>query len=230
MRNVAVIPVKKKSDRVQNKNFKLFADGLSLIEFKLKQLLDAGCFDTIYISSNAPEAVALAKQYNVQHILREDYFCSNDVSWSDVIHHVISSLPEADDALISWCHTTSPLFSNYKVAIEKFHSLIMEQSEYNGLTAVTEFSEFLLSEKSRPFNYNWGIWHDYSQHMDKLYRVTGALFVAQKGEMIKNRYVMSKKPYLFVTSSAEGIDIDTQFDFRMAQIIYENKELLNHAF
>jgi CMP-N-acetylneuraminic acid synthetase len=34
MRIVAVIPVKQKSDRVENKNFREFADGFSLIEIK----------------------------------------------------------------------------------------------------------------------------------------------------------------------------------------------------
>lgn len=229
MRKIAVIPVKHKSDRVQNKNFKIFADEVSLMEFKIKQVIAAECFDQIYISSNSPVAIELAAKYDLVHILREDYFCSNDVSWSDVIHHVISSIPEADDVSISWCHTTSPLFSKYREAINKFEDLIATGSVYNGLTAVTPFSEFLLTEKSRPFNYNWGIWHDYSQHMEKLYRVTGALFIAFKSEMMKNRYVMSKAPFLFPTTPAEGLDVDTVFDFLLAQKIYEDKELLNYA-
>lgn len=229
MRKVAVVPVKQKSDRVQNKNFRQFADGLSLLEFKVKQIIDAGCYDKVYISSNSDEAKAVADKYGLQHLVREDYYCNNDISWSDVIHHVASSLPEDDDVAVSWCHTTSPLFWKYGEAVKKFEELIASASGYDGLTAVTTFSEFLLTEKSRPFNYNWGIWHDYSQYMEKLYRVTGSLFIAFKKEMIKNRYVMSKKPYLYITSPAEGLDVDTVFDFLLAQKIYNDKELLNYA-
>ncbi|RFM24100.1 MAG: hypothetical protein D0433_07340 [Candidatus Thermochlorobacter aerophilum] len=65
--------------------------------------------------------------------------------------------------------------------------------------------------------------------MEKLYRVTGALYVAKKSEMIKNRYVISKKPYLFLTTPAEGVDIDTPFDFELAQLIYSNKKLLSYV-
>lgn len=229
MRKIAVIPVKQKSDRVENKNFRLFADGCSLLEFKLKQVIESGAFDKVYISSNSPNARELAKQYNIQHIDREDFFCNNDISWSDVIHHVVSSLPEPDDVAVAWCHTTSPLFWRYKETMAKFEELIQSNSEYDGLTTITPFSEFLLTEKSRPFNYNWGIWHDYSQYMDKLYRVTGALFIAYKHEMLKNRYVMSKKPFMFPTTPIEGLDVDTIFDFKLSQKIYEDKELLNYA-
>lgn len=230
MRTVAVIPVKQKSDRVENKNFKEFADGLSLIEFKLKQVIDSNCFDEVYISSNSPQAKSLAEKYGINHINREDYYCSNDISWSDVIHHVISSLPEEDNTSVAWCHTTSPLFWNYSEAITKYKELMQSpESGYDGLTTVTPFTEFLVTDKSRPFNYHWGIWHDYSQHMEKLYRITGALFVAKKSEMIKNRYVMSKKPYLFLTNPIEGLDVDTVFDFKLAQLIYNEKEMLHHA-
>jgi CMP-N-acetylneuraminic acid synthetase len=229
MRKVAVIPVKQKSDRVENKNFRLFAESYSLLEFKIRQVIESGCFDQVYVSSNSPMAKELAAKYNIPHIERADSFCNNDISWSDVIHHVVSSLPEPEDVAVAWCHTTSPLFARYKDAVEKFEELIATQTHYNGLTAVTTFSEFLLTDKSRPFNYNWGIWHDYSQYMEKLYRVTGSLFIAYKHEMIKNRYVMSKNPYLFPTSPVEGLDVDTVFDFLLAQKIYEDKELLNHV-
>lgn len=222
MRKVAVIPVKEKSDRVDNKNFKIFADNCSLLELKIKQLLAANCFDAIYISSNSDKAKSLAIEYQVQYIERSDSYCNNIISWSDVIHYVISSLPEESDTVIAWCHTTSPLFSGFTEAMQKFMDLIKGNSEFDSLTTVTPFSEFLLNEKSRPYNYNWGIWHDYSQNLEKLYKLTGALFIALKSEMIKNRYVMSKKPYLYLTSPIEAIDIDTTYDLKLAQLIYNN--------
>jgi len=228
MRIVAVIPVKQKSDRIENKNFREFSDGLSLIEFKLKQVVDSNCFEKIYISSNSPIAKNLSEKYGIHHIDRDDYYCSNDTSWSDVIHHVVTSLPEDDNTSVAWCHTTSPLFWRYKEAVKKYKE-VLNSSDYDGLITVTPFTEFLVTKNSRPFNYNWGVWHDYSQHMEKLYRVTGALFVAKKSEMIKNRYVISKKPYLFLTTPAEGVDVDTPFDFELAQLIYSNKKLLSYV-
>lgn len=222
-RHVAVIPVKEISERVQNKNFRLFADGRTLLEFKLKHLLDSKIFDEIYISSDSKKAEEIAGNHGVRFLERDNYFCNNTTSWSDVIHHVIDSIPESDATHVSWCHTTSPLFNRYGECYNKYLSLLVDEGkEYDGLVAVKSLNEFIVNEKSRPVNYNWGIWHDYSQYLDPLYSVNGALFLMTKGTYLKNRYVMSKRPYLFKCHEWESIDLDNEFDFKLAQIIYEN--------
>lgn len=226
MRTVVVIPVKEISERVESKNFREFIDGISLFELKIQHILAAECFDAIYISTNSQKAKEIALKYeNITVIEREDLFCNNTTSWSDVIYEVVSKLPEGKDTSIAWCHTTSPLFTEYKQALKKYTHAI-ETKNYNGLIAVSKLSEFIVGENARPINYNWGVWHEYSQNLEKLYAITGALFIAQKSEMLKNRYVCSTKPYLFEVNSYEAIDIDTMFDFKMAQLMYANKSLL----
>lgn len=225
MQKVAVVPVKEKSDRVISKNFRPFADDLSLFELKLKQLVAANCFDKIFVSSDSSEAERIAKKYNVDFIFRDERFCNNIISWSDVIHHVVDSLPVEDDTVVAWVHTTSPFFFDFQSAVKAYDENVNE-AKYDGLVTVSDFKEFLVTDKSRPYNYNWGVWHDYSQDLDPLYRVTGALFMAKKALMIKHRYVMSHRPFLHVTSDVEGIDIDTDFDFKMAQLIHNNRKEL----
>ncbi|MCK9162306.1 MAG: hypothetical protein M0O97_06015 [Arcobacteraceae bacterium] len=226
MKIVAIIPVKDKSERVESKNFTEFVDGISLFELKLKQLIDSKCFDKIYISTNSHRAKEISSKYeNITVIDRDDYFCNNITSWSDVIYEVISSIPEDENVSIAWCHTTSPLFSNYKDAVEKYREII-ENRINNGLTTVSKLGEFIISEKARPVNYHWGVWHEYSQNLDKLYAITGALFIAPKKEMLKNRYVCSTNPYLFEVSDYEAIDIDTIYDFNLAKLMYKHKNLL----
>lgn len=229
MKIVAVIPVKDKSERVESKNFTNFVDGVSLFELKLQHLVDAKVFDEIYISTNSARAKNIATKYdNIRILERDDYFCNNITSWSDVIHEVVSSIPESDDTSIAWCHTTSPLFNNYKEAVEKYKEVI-SSNEHNGLTTVSKLTEFIVSEKARPVNYHWGVWHEYSQNLDKLYSITGALFITTKAEMIKNRYVCSTKPYLFEVNDFEAIDIDTMYDFKMAQLMFKNKKELTES-
>lgn len=226
MRIVAVIPVKDKSERVENKNFVEFANNLSLFELKLQHLIYSKAFDKIYISTNSIRAKEIASKYeNIKIIDRDDFFCNNITSWSDVIYEVICNIPEDEDTNIAWCHTTSPLFTNYKEAIEKYQD-IFQNKTHNGLVTVSKLTEFIVSEKARPVNYHWGVWHEYSQNLDKLYSITGALFIAQKKEILKNRYVCSSKPYLFEVSDYEAMDIDTIYDFKIAQLLYENKDKL----
>jgi len=225
MKIVAVIPVKDKSERVKSKNFTEFVDGLSLFELKLQHLIEANMFDEIYVSTNSQKAKEVSLRYpNIKVIDRDDYYCNNITLWSDVIYEVVSSIPEDDNVSIAWCHTTSPLFKRYQECIVEYKKSIKDG--YNGLITVASLNEFIVSQKARPVNYNWGVWHEYSQNLDKLYSITGAFFIAKKSEMLKNRYVISKKPYLFEVSNFEAIDIDTMYDFKIAQLMYKNKKQL----
>ena len=227
MKTVAVIPVKETSERVKNKNFKTFANGLSLLDLKILQLKEAESFDEIFISSNSETAKTAAEKHQINFIQRDDSFCNNITSWSDTIHEVIKGIPVKESTAIAWCHVTSPLFTRYKEAVKDYYTAL--QNNCDGLVSVCRFSEFLVSAKARPVNYSWGVWHPYSQNLEELYSITGALFITTKKEMLKNRYVISKKHFLFDTKKLESVDIDDNEDFRLAQLIHENLEDILNA-
>lgn len=227
MRIVAVIPVKDKSDRVESKNFREFTDNISLTELKIRHLMAADIFDKIYISSDSNNARELADKYNLTFLERDERYCNNIMPWSDVIFEVVNSLPEDNETTVAWCHTTSPLFENYKMCVEKY--IAIDKTQHNGLVTVAKLSEFILSEKAKPINYHWGVWHEYSQNLDKLYAITGGLFVASKEAMLKNRYVISTKPYLYEVSPFEAIDVDTAYDFQLAKLLYTHRNELTNA-
>ncbi len=220
MKLVAVIPVKHSSERVNSKNFREFFEDQSLLEIKIIQLLQSKVFDEIYISSDSSEAEKMAKEYKVKFLKRDVSLCNNITAWSEVIYEVIKSLPENDNVHVAWCHTTSPIFSNFKDATNKYLELCKEE-DYNGLIAVSKCNEFILDESATPINYSWGPWHKYSQHLKKYFFVSGALFIASKHEMLKNRYVISSNPYLYQTTDAESVDIDTESDYEYAQYLYK---------
>ena len=227
MRKVAVIPVKHKSERVENKNFKHFYKGTSLFELKLDQLVKSNCFDHIYVSTNSPfvnKILDYKNHNNVSIISRSDSFCNNEIPWSEVIHHIADSLPEEDETCVAWCHTTSPLFNSYKECVELFIENF-NSNRYNGLVTVSNFNDFLVDEKSNPINYAWGPWHKYSQYLTKYYTINGALFIATKKEIVKNRYVISTNPYLHCISKEQSIDVDDDLDFEFAQFLYSKKNV-----
>ena len=41
-----------------------------------------------------------------------------------------------------------------------------------------------------------------------------------------NRYVISKNPFYLETKKFEGMDIDTEDEFKLAQLIYKNQKKL----
>lgn len=223
MKTVALIPVKHESERVKQKNFRPFYNSKSLLDIKIEQLKNSNIFDEIYISSDSPDAKSASEIHDIQFIERDISLCNNITPWSDVIFEVINSIPEPDDTNIAWCHTTSPLFNLFEDCINRYH-LNLAAGKENGLVAVSPCKDFILDEEANPVNYNWGAWHKYSQNLKKHFFVSGALFVTTKGEMLKNRYVISSNPYLYEATPEESVDIDTEFDFKFAQYLINQKK------
>ena len=222
MKTVALIPVKHESERVKQKNFRPFHENKSLLDIKINQLKKANIFDEIYISSDSPDAKKSSELHDVKFIQRDISLCNNITPWSDVIFEVVNSIPESNDAHIAWSHTTSPLFNLFNDCLERYF-LNLDAGTHNGLVAVSSCKEFILDEMATPVNYSWGPWHKYSQYLKKYYFVSGALFVSSKEEMLKNRYVISSNPYLFKATAEESVDIDTEFDFKFAQYLINQK-------
>lgn len=216
---VAVIPVKHNSERVESKNFRPFYNGKSLLEIKIQQLRKTLQIDQIYVSSNSPDARALCEGYGIEFLPRAESLCNNVTPWSEVIYEVINSVPVSSDTHVAWCHTTTPNFDNFDKAIEDYFSVIKDGG-CNGLVAVSPCKEFIVDDMAQPVNYSWGAWHKYSQYLRKYFFISGALFLTTKSEYLRNRYVISTFPHLFVSSPEASIDIDTEFDFEFAQYVY----------
>jgi CMP-N-acetylneuraminic acid synthetase len=227
MGTFAVIPVKGKSDRVQSKNFRPFADGMSLTELKVRQTTESGVFTDVFISSDADEAAALAARCGVTFLRRDPAFCNNRVPWSDVVYHVVDSLPIGVEDVVCWSQSTSPLFWRFADAVQRYQAATAEG--YDSLIGVSALSEYILTAKARPVNYAWGVWHPYTQDIEQLYRVTGSVFIAPRSQMLKCRYHAGARPYLFETAPFEAIDVDTDYDFRLAQLLHANRAELGPA-
>lgn len=213
---VAIIPVREGSQRIKDKNFRPFADEKSILHLKIRHLQSAGCFDEIYVSSDSQKAKGIAQETGVKFIDRDPVMCNNSTSWPEVINYVAASVP--GNPVLAWVHTTSPLHFEYAKPIETFLSV---SSGFNSLVVVEPIQEFFVTGKGRPYNYNWGHWHEYSQDLEKLYKVTGALFVARKNDMVKWHYVIGTKPYLYEVSKFESLDVDNPEDFKLAELLYQ---------
>lgn len=216
---VAVIPVKEKSERVPNKNFRPFnSNGESLLEITINKLQKVNMIDHIYISTNKKD-LKIKNNSEITILNRDNNYCNNVTPWSDVIYEVVSSIPEDESTTILWCHTTNPLFNLYEEAINNF--LISKKQGFNSLVAVEKLKEFIVDEKGMPWNYMYGVWHKYSQDLPNLYKIVGSLFINNLKDMKKNRYVINSNPYLFEVDSKYAIDIDNEWEFKLAQTMFK---------
>ena len=145
---VAIVPVRKGSKRIKNKNFKKFASS-NLLEIKLKSLKKVNLIDQIIVSTDSPIAIKIAIKYNVSYHIREKYFASSKCTNSEFFENLAKSI-EGDFLMYTPC--TAPLIKSNTIqnAIKKFLSLY---PKYDSLNTTNYIKEHLWLN-NRPINYN----------------------------------------------------------------------------
>lgn len=216
---VAVIPAKSNSTRVPNKNFRDFYKGQSLLEIKIKQCLESGVFDTVYVSSDTEQAKEIAEKFGAEFVLRDRRLCLDETPWSEVLVGVLDSLQEDENTLIAWAPLTSPMFDRFSDAFDK----IKASEEFDSVMTITKLQHYFLNSDHIPMNFQYGVWASYSQSLKPVYQMNCALWLAKKGAMIRNRFQLGDRPFYMETSQSEGVDIDTMDEFEIAQLLYARK-------
>lgn len=134
---------------------------------------------------------------------------------SSLVKNLVEFIPDKN-CDVMWCQVTQPLFDEFDKLISVYNTL---GSQYDSICVVKNFNHHLINENGDPVNFNFGYWHKLTQDLPKLYQIAWADFIMKREFLNQAYYQIGRKPYLFKTNK-QLIDIDTEEDFKLAQIIY----------
>jgi len=210
-----IIPLQTCSTRIPHKNIRPFYQDDSLFDIKAKQILTFESPENVYVSSESAELVKpLCDKYGFHFMQRDDSLTGNKIYQPDLVKALTDPLPGDDD--IMWIQVTSPLFNQFKEALEAWKTV---RHDYDSLVAVKPFKGHLLDAQGNPVNYGFGYWHKVSQDLPKLYSVLWSLFILKRETVNRFHYHIGVNPYLFETNHMV-VDIDYHEDFELAAMIY----------
>ena len=227
MKITAVVPVRKGSQRVKDKNLRPFAN-TTLLDNKLKTLLLVPEFDSIVVNTNSEAAIELVeeeyKNTKITYHRREEYYASSQCSGSEFFKH-LGEVTDTDIFVYTPC--TSPFIKadTYSKCIHKF----LSTDKYDSLATVSSIKDFLWLD-GKPLNYN-PLHAPNSQDLPDVVALNFGVSIINKENLISNSNIIGKKPQFIVTDEIEAIDIDTPLDFYIAEQLYrkliiEKKDLL----
>jgi hypothetical protein len=210
----AVIPVRKNSQRVINKNLRSF-NKKNLLIYKIEKLKQIKYIDKIIINTDSEEAIKIAKDLSVGFWRREDYYASSSCSNSEFWSHIADT---TDSEYIMFTNCTSPL-----VKLETYNNIFKKFAETkninDSLNTVTEEKNFLyLDNKALNFNPKKA---PNSQELPNIVKLNFAVNILAKKLMFKKKSVIGDNPYFFKLDQIEGLDIDTLFDFEFAEYLHK---------
>ena len=209
----AVIPVRKGSQRIKNKNFKKFC-GKSLLEHKIIQLKKVKNINKIIVNTDSIIAIRLAKKYKVDYYKRDKYFasssCPNNKFWSN-----IASTTNSKYILLTHC--TSPMIkiSTYENCIKTF----FQKKKIDSLNTVSEVRDYLFLKK-KPLNFNIKKAPN-SQNLPTYLKYNSAVSIISTSKMKKNKTVFGNKPFFYKLDLIESHDINTTYDFELAKFLFK---------
>ena len=215
----AIVPVRKGSQRIKNKNFKKFGDS-NLLDIKLKSLKTVKLIDQIIVSTDSELAIKIAKKNEVSFHWREKYFASSKCSNSEFFENLAKSI-KSDFLMYTPC--TAPLIRSQTIEnfIKKFIKLYPSYDSMNTVNYVKEH----LWLNNKPLNYNPKKSPN-TQDLPNILKLTYGANIIEREKMIQKKNVVGNKPYFYLVDEIEGLDVDNPVDFEVANFIFKKNKFI----
>lgn len=211
----AIVPVRKGSRRLKNKNIAEFGESNLLVE-KIKQLKEVDELDKIVVSSDSQRMLSMANKKGVKTHERPPEYCDEKTkTFGEVVEYICKNV---EGEHILWATCTSPLVlpDNYSDAIDKYIEALADG--YDSLMSVEPFKRYIWNEEG-PINYELGTGHVPSQELEQLYFVTDGILIAPRQKMIEWQYFHGPNPFKYVLEKIHCVDIDDKLDLEVARAL-----------
>jgi CMP-N,N'-diacetyllegionaminic acid synthase len=228
----AVIPARKDSKGISNKNMQLIGDK-PMIQFTIEAALAATKLKSVILSSDDENIIELAQKNGVDAPFKRPKNLSQDNSKiSDVVLHALDwyettyqTLPEN----IMLLQPTSPFRTSEDIdqAIDRFSN-----SSKKTLVSATELSQHpgdCLVRNDDGKYYRLKINSNYEndsgrQAYPETLFIDGGIYISETLEFLNSLQLIGDNPEIMITPQSHAIDIDTPFDLKIARAMYDSGE------
>lgn len=217
MKYIAIIPARKGSKRLKNKNL-IKIKKQRMFDYTMRAAINCKKISKIIVTTNIQKL--LKKSTNkIIYIKRPEYLCRDDSSTESAIQHVINSLKSNFNnkkVNIVLLQATSPLRNSKDIneAIINY-----EKNKYNSLFSAYE-KKFSFWKKEKnflyPINYSLNR-RKRGQYMKNALVENGAIYIfnASGFKIYKNR--LFKKIGVHLMSKRNSVEIDEAHDLKLAK-------------
>lgn len=220
MKNItAFIPMRHASERVKGKNYRDFA-GKPLFHHVVQTLLNCPHITQVCIDTDSPVITedVQASFPSVKVLLRPAHLRDGAIPMNAVLEN---SMAQVDGAWYLQTHSTNPLLRTETVtrAIET----LMASPEHDSLFGVTRLQTRLYDAMGKAINHDPNVLLR-TQDLPPVYEENSNLYVFSKQSFMQRKNRIGANPLLFEIERDEAWDIDEETDFRIAELLYKQRE------
>jgi CMP-N-acetylneuraminic acid synthetase len=213
----AIVPMKAQSERVRGKNLREFC-GKPLFWQIVSTLQEVHSVGKIVVDTDGENIAESVTRYfpDVKIVRRPSELTGHDVSMNRILKHDLSQL---DGEHFLQTHSTNPLLTTRTVesAVESYFEQI-ESGENDSLFSVSRIQARCYLPDGSPINHNPEELIQ-TQYLKPVYLENSNIYIFSKSSFAKKGRRIGEKPFMFAMDEYEAIDIDTEKDFTMAEIL-----------
>lgn len=225
MKFLTVIPARKGSKGIPNKNIKLL-DGKPLIQYSIETSRQIFKDEDICLSTDSDEIIELANNLGLKtHFKRPDHLATDKATTHDVLIHALdyySSIGKNYDALVLM-QPTSPfrIKKHVEEAMALYNSAIdmvvsVKETSSNPYYVLFEENEKGYLIKSKSGNYKR------RQDCPKVWEYNGAVYIINIKSLKERMANQFDKVIKYIMDDESSLDLDTPLDWKIAEFLIEN--------
>lgn len=212
----AVIPVRAGSSRCKNKNIRPFGD-TNLLKLRIEVLKQVPEIDHIVVNTSDETMLTMAQNLGVNTVRRDAKYSHTDTSGSD-LYYCLSSTVNTPLMMLAHCVTPFVRPETYSAIVQQFR----QDRTHSALITAVNTKQYMFYGNGKPVNFDVSN-QPPSQHLPDIYVPTFGCHVIETRTAHTEKTIMGQNPGFYEVSQQEGIDIDTPFDFKVAELLYINK-------
>jgi len=220
---LAIIPARKGSKRLKNKNVKIFC-GKPLVYWSLLCAKSSNFIDKIVVSSDDDEVLKFAKLNGFKDLIKRPAKLSkNNTQMIDVVLHTISLFSNFDIVIL--LQPTSPLRRSVDVdmSIKK-----MIKSKSKSCVSIIESKInpiflYKINSKGKLLVNNHNNSYDTNKNLkNNFYRISGDIYISFLDQLKEKKTFFTRNTSTYLMPEIYSSDIDNVNDFSIAELIKKN--------
>lgn len=224
MSNLAIIPARGGSKRIPRKNIKPFL-GKPIIAYSIEAALKSNLFDEVMVSTEDDEIAKIAKEFGAKVPFLRSKDNANDFAvLADVIEEVMTIYKKQNKNFDTICCIlpTAP-FVTSKIILEAYNKL--KVNDLDSVFPILEFSfpiQRSLKIENDKINMVWSEnLNVRSQDLEPRYHDSGQFYWVKSSSFNKEKKLLTDNSGAIVISELQAQDIDTETDWKLAEIKYK---------
>lgn len=217
----ALVPMKGHSERVPNKNLRLLG-GKPLYHHIIQSLLGSPFVTGVTIDTDSEiigtDALKTFPK-RVRVLKRPQSICGDFVGMNTIIEYDLSQI---DGDYFLQTHSTNPLLKTETIT-EACRTFFDSFSQFDSLFGVSRIQSRLYDFKGNPINHNPSEMLR-TQDLPVVYEENSNIYLFSRSSFLKQKRRIGEQPRYFEIEQLESVDIDTEKEFKLAELLYADRE------